>query len=360
MQWQTHLLRIFVWAFVITLTLATIWIVQNTRAGEPAETPTSTNTNSRCEGPKANDFQCFKNRFTHLTEALGPKVALANLKKEYANNPFVYSQCHQLVHVIGNVVAERIPDIADAFIDGDAICWSGYYHGVVERYAQIKGRDKFISEADTLCAKISDKTRYGFDYYNCVHGLGHGVMAITRNNLFDALSLCKNLTGDWEKHSCYGGVFMENVMVDNRGHGEAELKPDDLLYPCTVVENEFKEECYKMQTSYALTKNGYDFRKLFELCAVADVNYRRTCAQSIGRDASGQSVSDVKQTIGSCSLGRDDDQITNCYIGAAKDFVAYHHSDVQARTLCDTIPPFFKMACETALLQQWSTVKPIQ
>lgn len=356
MKSVSKIVRISTWTGVVLLIISTFFFVRDIKASEPQITDEAPYT--RCEQTQSNDFQCYKKHFTLVTSALGPRVALANIKAKYAKNPFVYSQCHQLVHVIGNVVAERAPDISDAFVDGDAICWSGYYHGVVERYAQLKGREVFEKNADTLCAKIADKARFGFDYYNCVHGLGHGVMAITRNQLFDSLALCKNLTGDWEKRSCYGGVFMENVMVDNRGHGTAFLKPDDLLYPCNAVDVEFKEECYKMQTSYALTKNGHDFGKLFDLCLTADTGYARTCAQSIGRDASGQSVSNREQTIASCSLARNDEQAADCYIGAVKDFVAYFHSDLEARMLCDAIPSRLKPNCESALLEQWRTVKP--
>ncbi len=355
MSIPTYLPRIIAWSTVALCTLLSLVIVMEVRALE-YDTGKDKQV-AKCKITHVNDFSCYKEHFETVTGALGPKVALADLRARYATDPFVYSQCHQLGHVIGNVVAEQSKDIADAFVDGDAFCWSGYYHGIVERFAQIKGRDIFTEGADNFCSKIPDKSRYGFDYYNCVHGLGHGVMAITRNQLFEALDLCQSLSGDWERRSCYGGVFMENVMVDNRGHGTPFLKSDDLLYPCNVVSEPFKEECYKMQTSYALSKNGMSFSKLFEMCATAEPAYRRTCAQSIGRDASGQSVSNTARTIESCSLALSDEQATDCYIGAVKDFVSYHHSDLEARNLCASIPSHFRMACETALLSQWSIMR---
>jgi hypothetical protein len=350
-----HIPRIISWSVVALCALATVVVVGEVRALDH-DTGRS-NEVAKCKITHVNDFSCYKHHFETVTEILGPKVAMADLKSRYTTDPFVYSQCHQLGHVIGNVVAEKSADIADAFVGGDSFCWSGYYHGVVERFAQMKGRDIFAEGADNFCAKIPDKDRYGFDYYNCVHGLGHGVMAITRNQLFEALDLCQSLSGDWERRSCYGGVFMENVMVDNRGHGTPFLKPDDLLFPCNAVSEPFKEECYKMQTSYALSKNGMSFEKLFTMCEGAEPDYRRTCAQSIGRDASGQSVSNTALTIQSCSLAKTDEQATDCYIGAVKDFVSYHHSDIEARKLCTSIPSKFQMACESALLTQWAIMK---
>lgn len=309
-----------------------------------------------CAGERAGEFACHKTHFDTLAEVFGERVALDDLKHLYARDPFVVSQCHQLAHGIGNVAARSYADIADAFVNGDAICWSGYYHGVVEEFVHERGKDTFTNNADRMCANIKDKERYSFDYYNCVHGLGHGVMAVTKNELFESLALCDNLTGDWEKRSCYGGVFMENVMVDNRNHYAAYLKPDDLLYPCNAVGHAYKEECYKMQTSYALTKNGRDFNGLFELCAGADPDFRNTCAQSIGRDASGSSVSDVEKTKTTCALADTDDQHANCIIGGVKDFVSYFHSDIQAREFCFAIPSRFQSTCETALMEQWRTL----
>lgn len=323
----------------------------------PTVKQTSMRATIHCVDTLVQDFTCHKRHFQEIAQGLGLRLALEDLKTLYASNPFVYSQCHQLSHAIGNVGARTLPDIADAFALGDPICWSGYYHGVVEEYITMRGRDIFAKEADTFCAKIPGKAEYSFDYYNCVHGLGHGVMAITHNQLFDSLALCDNLSVDWDRRSCYGGVFMENVMAAERSHYAPFLKPDDLLYPCNAVGMAYKEECYKMQTSYALSQNGRDFRKLFAMCAQVEEGFAHTCAQSIGRDASGQSVSNQERTIATCSLGENDAQQADCYIGAVKDFVSYFHSDKEARALCFAIPSRFQAVCEDALLVQWSTIK---
>ena len=310
----------------------------------------------RCINADAENFSCYKKRLEKVTSQLGKSAGLQELHRLYDSNTYANSQCHQLAHVVGNVVANDVGDIADAFIEGDSLCWSGYYHGVVEAYVSLRGKDVFEKNADALCAKIGDKNAYGFNYYNCVHGLGHGVMAVTRNNLFEALTLCESLSPDWERRSCYGGVFMENIMTDNRNHYAPYLKPDDLLYPCNAVDEQYKEECYKMQTSYALTKNGYDFKGLFTLCLTAEEGYQHTCAQSVGRDASGQSTSDITRTISWCKLAHSTEQETDCYIGAVKDFVSYFHGDKEARALCFAVDQKFQSECERALLEQWRTI----
>ena len=298
-----------------------------------------------CVGTNAT-FSCSKRHFALLTQEVGIKPALTALRQEYAKSAEVVSDCHQLSHTIGNKAVDHYGgDIAKAFLDGDSFCWSGYYHGVVERAVTLIGETQFIASADNLCAAIPGKERYSFDYYNCVHGLGHGLMSVTENELFRSLSICDNLTGDWERKSCYGGVFMENIMVDNRNEKTKFLKPDDLMYPCNAVAIAYKEQCYLMQTSYALSKNGYNFHNAFELCSKVDPAFRDTCTQSIGRDASGNSVSDVKRTVEKCSLALDDNQETNCIVGAVKDFISYYHGGDKAQTLCFAFPERFQENC---------------
>lgn len=309
-----------------------------------------------CVDRRAHDFQCRKKHFESITLGLGPKVALENLKTLYARDSFVVSQCHQLIHSIGNVSAEMHGgDIGKAFTLGDGFCWSGYYHGVVEQALKQFNSESVAAKADTFCAEIIGKNQYSFDYFNCVHGLGHGFMAVTKNELFESLDLCENLTGGWEKESCYGGVYMENVMVDNRTHFSKYLKPDDLMYPCNAVDVPYKSQCYLMQTSYALTKNGRSFANLFELCASVEEPYRDICAQSIGRDASGQSVSDPQQTHDWCALALDTRQQEHCIIGAAKDFVSYFHSDTQAYGLCAKEEGAIKTTCESTVKNYYMT-----
>jgi hypothetical protein len=300
-----------------------------------------------CTGEQNADFQCWKKRYELLTRQHDPAHAYVDLKREYARNGFVMSQCHQLAHVIGNTAAEMYPSVSEAFAKGDSFCWSGYYHGVMERAVSLMGIDKAEKSLNEFCTDIPGKDKYSFDYYNCVHGLGHGLMSITRNELFDSLKFCDNLSGDWERQSCWGGAFMENVMADNRNHKTKYLKPDDLVYPCNAVDQKYKQQCYLMQTSYMLSKNGSDFKNVFELCQQADADFQDTCAESAGRDASGQSISNTEKTRDTCALALNDRQHEHCIVGAVKDFISYHHDDTKAHELCAAVPSKFKDSCET-------------
>ena len=280
------------------------------------------------------DYDCFEKYYQKVVAEQTIAEAFVDLQVRYDESALVRSLCHPFVHVIGRAAVEKYPDVAEAYTKGDHFCWSGYYHGVMEKILYDTEAEELPSVVNNICENVPGKATYSFDYYNCVHGLGHGVMYVTDNELFDALILCDSLQGTWEQESCYGGVFMENVITDFENHYTKYLKPEEPLYPCTAVPEKNKHACYLMQTSYVLKTNGYDFADAFEQCSTVKENHQDTCYQSVGRDASGSTVSDVERTKNYCLLGKEYRQQVNCAVGAVKDFISYFHSDVQAKQLC--------------------------
>ncbi|MEJ0021556.1 MAG: hypothetical protein WDN47_03140 [Candidatus Doudnabacteria bacterium] len=329
--------------------------VENPQQGSPAPKQDSTAPNKTasvpahppCSNGDSQNFECYAQYYKNLVETQGVPAAFTSLRAEYDLNAYVSAQCHPLAHVIGQAAVEKYPTVAEAYTHGDSFCWSGYYHGVLEGVVARIGRQKVPGALNTICDGIVGKASYSFDYYNCVHGLGHGVMAFTNDELFDSLKLCDKINGDWEKSSCYSGVFMENVIVDNKNHFTKYLNPADPLYPCDAVDAKYKSTCYLMQTSYMLKVTTGNFKKVFELCSGVEDAYRSTCYQSLGRDASGRSSSNVTTTKNTCELGKNFEQQSNCVIGAVKDFISYFHSDTQAKQLCNALAADLQTLCLT-------------
>ncbi len=211
----------------------------HTEAPRPSQNTTSIS--EICGGQDSQNFECYEKHYIELVKDEGIAAAFVDLKARYATNSYIVAQCHPITHVIGREAALKFSNVSDAYTEGDSYCWSGYYHGVLETFLNKIGRENLVSKIDTVCAGIEGKSRYSFDYYNCVHGLGHGVMAITDTELFESLSYCNNLAGDWEQKSCASGVFMENVIVDNLNHFTKYLKPEEPPYPCTATTDKYKE-----------------------------------------------------------------------------------------------------------------------
>jgi hypothetical protein len=305
-------------------------------------------------------YSCYKKQLTGITNNQGPEAAMALVKKEYNQSSYIKSQCHQLTHVIGRAALDKYKNVADTYAHGDQFCWSGYYHGVMEEIALKNGYDYIIKNANEVCKPIAVKGEYSFYHYNCVHGLGHGFMFVKDGDLFASLSACDAITNDWERTSCYGGVFMQNIMNeqtpdDTAKTGSKFLKPDQPMYPCTAVAHKYKDQCYLMQTSYALQTVGYDFSKVFSICAAVDSDFVDTCYTSLGRDASGNSVSNVETTRQTCLKGPTEDAQKYCVHGAAMDFVSYFHSDSQAKQFCTSLPVNLSADCLTVVKNYYAT-----
>ncbi len=305
-------------------------------------------------------YGCYKDELTKIVKEQGPDQAFALLKQQYTAVPYVKSQCHQLTHVVGRSSLDKYGNLSDTYAHGDQFCWSGFYHGVMEQLINEKGYDYTVKNADSICAPMAAKSRYSFYHYNCVHGLGHGFMFALKQEMFDSLTACESLSDSWERTSCYGGVFMQNIMDvqspdEEAGHTSKFLKVDDPMYPCNAIDTKYKGQCYLMQTSYALQVENYDFAKVFSLCSQIEPDFKNTCFQSLGRDASGQSISNAAKTKASCMLGADYNAQVNCIVGAAKDFVAYFHSDAQAKGLCDILNAELQPVCYSTVKSYYST-----
>ena len=308
-----------------------------------------TQTQTHCMDQGVENFPCYETYYKHLVEQYGVQGAFDDLKARYPVSGFIKTQCHQLSHAIGHSATEFYKTPAEAFSHGDSFCWSGYYHGVMETIVENIGKKTLPAVLDTICSDIPDKREYTFDYYNCVHGLGHGIMTLQNGELFTSLALCDNLSGEWEKSACASGVFMENIMSETRTGTSKYLKNNDLLYPCNAVSDTHKPQCFLMQSSHMLAVTGYDWNRVFTACASADAEYRNLCYQSIGRDASGSTVSDVEKTKNICNLGTNKAQKEGCISGAARDFISYFHSDVQAKKLCKALDVSLKSICQSVV-----------
>ena len=87
-------------------------------------------------------------------------------------NKTIDSGCHQIAHEIGHAAYVRYhDDAAQALAHGGMTCWSGYYHGVVERAFGGLPPSKVTAAARKLCLGPELRTST-FLLYQCVHGLG--------------------------------------------------------------------------------------------------------------------------------------------------------------------------------------------
>ena len=130
-----------------------------------------------------------------------------------------------------------------------------------------------------------------FNYYQCDHGLGHGLMLYTSYDLPAALDYCHQLLTEFDQVACSGGVFMEN-QSSSFGLRTKWLSTKNLLYPCNSkeVKRQDKLYCYLLVTSHILPYVGGDWVKTADWCRRSERGWAAYCFQSYGRDVAGAAV----------------------------------------------------------------------
>lgn len=303
------------------------------KAGEAESHPVDGFTQAEpCPGTKGESSTCWIEYYEAFLANYTSIDALQDLKSRYYAGEGAATFCHPLLHIIGAKASVEFGSVAAAYEHGETFCRAGYYHGVLEGLFGEDGGEQLLSRLDSICSNIPGKERHSYDYFSCVHGIGHGVMAFFDHDLFESLAACDQLDGAWERTSCHGGVFMENVTGNAPENPSKFLKEDDLLYPCNAVPEEYRQQCYLMQTSHMLTVLDGDFATVFAACREAGT-YANTCFQSLGRDVSGYSYGSPTAVRAFCGVGATLEERGFCLLGAASDYVQSYGEDA-ARSLC--------------------------
>lgn len=297
---------------------------------------------------------CYEQAFGNLVYRKGPERAFGLFDEAIAEGGPIESGCHRIAHVMGGAaLARNEGDVGQAFAEGSTSCWSGYYHGILEWALDgVPGGDLGLVGQE-LCSDLGEET--GFLRYQCVHGLGHGMMITTGYDLPAANNACRDLATVWDRESCRGGVYMENIATAAGSPIEVTGKPrwlrdDDLLYPCNddrLTPVQAKDQCYILVTSRVLEANGYDFRDAAHWCERAEQDWIETCFESLGRDASGYSTYEPGETLRLCRItgpyeGR-------CIWAAARDYTLRHAGTAEAGELCALAPSRLRPVCFAAI-----------
>lgn len=232
--------------------------------------------------------------------------------------------CHTQAHQTGRLAYDIYG--AKIFSEGDASCHSGFYHGGMEAFLAGEGTTGLAEKIKNLCSVFATS----FGNFECLHGVGHGVMAYEDYDMQEALGVCDELGDQFSKTSCYGGVFMENI-VTGQGIGaspshKTEWVSDDPHFPCNALAHDYDREfqCYQMQTSWMLTLYNYDFERVANECLNSPEDMKSVCFKSLGRDAAGHTLRDPEKIIDLCDkVPSQADYYEQCVIGAVNVIVDF-------------------------------------
>jgi len=296
---------------------------------------------AKIEDCKQTDFHCFEQAFANISYDDGPKAALDRFDEDIKTPGPIERDCHRIAHAIGaGALSHFDGNVGQAFVAGRPSCTSGYYHGILERAFLGVDQSKLGQAARRFCS--DPKIRVSeFIAYQCVHGLGHGLMIYTGYDLPVSLHTCDKLQpGD--QLSCTGGVFMENYQ-SSYGITSRWLKPKDLIYPCNSVAEKYKYYCYDLVTARILPKVNWNWKKAAAWCRRSEPKWVRVCFESMGRDASGFTRLNPVRVLRICRVAGN--MARECIYAAAVDMTYTDVSARRAKILCNTAPAATRNYC---------------
>jgi len=290
------------------------------------------------------DTTCFEQAFGNLAYNDGPKKALEELDKLSATNGTVAADCHPIAHKIGaGGLLYFKGDVGKAFADGSATCGSGYYHGLLQWKLAGVAANQVASIASTVC-KDPNIEANAFIYYQCNHGLGHGLMLYTGLDLPRALDYCHKLQTEDDSVMCSGGVFMENQSSSFGLHSHW-LSTKNLLFPCNskYVKRQDKLYCYLLVTSHILPYVHGSWTKTAGWCRKSDPGWAQYCFQSMGRDVAGVAVRDPQKMKEFCAQAGSGEK--DCIYGASRDVMNNDATDPRGAQFCNIVDAKFRNYC---------------
>jgi hypothetical protein len=301
------------------------------------------------------NFECLEQAFANMTFNDGPRPALTRLQSMMTTNPAVAADCHRIAHRMGSAALTRFKDrVAPAFIAGTAVCASGYYHGIIERAFLGQPTDKLEVVARQLCSDPQINAQR-FLAYQCIHGLGHGLMIYTGYDLPGSLQTCDDLRTGFDRVSCTGGVFMENF---NSSYGVTSkyLRKGDPIYPCNSVAERHKLYCYLLVTANILRVEDGDLKRTADACRRSERAWVSTCYESFGRDASGIAGKDAGEALASCRLAKRNEG--DCLYGVSREIVNADAGGARGGRFCARAPAGHRDHCYEGVGSVLASLEP--
>jgi hypothetical protein len=249
--------------------------------------------------------------------------------------------CHNRAHEFGRMSYEHFSD--EVLKLNLPECHSGFYHGAIEAYFKKNGTDGLREKLSTICPS----TLNIFFMHQCRHGLGHGLMAWSSYELPETLEYCNLIDDPGGKASCRTGAYMENIVgsiVDptlgarSTGHFTKYLS-DDPQFPCNSVKEEYKADCYFLQTDRMLFLANHNPQGIADGCAAAPVQYQFSCFSSMGRTVGGMTRGRPEEALRICRLVPDHENRVRCIGYVARDLLWDPSGQEAGFTFCGVVPP---------------------
>jgi hypothetical protein len=287
----------------------------------------------------------FRNNLADLlniVQTQDPRAALAELTKRMQTNTTVFKNCHVMAHAIGRAAYKKYQDFDKGLEYQDTTCSDGYLHGLIEaKFSSIQDTDKAIAAAKTICDGYTFKDR-------CWHGIGHGLMFFTSNDLPKALGICDTYPSSRARDRCYEGAFMENFLSDPDAHPSKYVNAQDPFAPCRAEPGKYKATCYFYVPIYYLGLHDNDYEAAVKWCNDAD-GYGLSCLRGVGSLAMKYNEKDPKKAEHICQEASNAAGVASCVDGMMGYYLTFTGNLGTMARLCPKLSDGDVRVCEAAV-----------
>lgn len=291
------------------------------------------------------EYDIARDTYLTIQKTAGSRTALDTLRSDINKNDPLARSCHSIAHEIGQRAFIRDPDFGRAMAVQSDVCNSGYMHGLIEMYFVEHGNATSTMQA--ACAAYS-----GGDYlsWECYHGVGHGLMFASSNDLPHAVVQCDAYNNEFAATACRNGAFMENFNTDPTAHPTEYVSSTDLFYPCSLFDQRIAGDCYLYAPVRYLSVHENDYTGALTWCGSAPERFKDLCVRGVGTEAMKRNISDPSFTEDICSNGDVSEQWA-CIRGMAGLYLNHVGSMASARAMCGTLQLVDQPACHYELDQ---------
>ncbi|HSR88783.1 MAG TPA: hypothetical protein VLK22_00075 [Candidatus Udaeobacter sp.] len=269
-----------------------------------------------------------------------PAAAFAQLRRLMADDN-VASRCHLLAHTIGESAFIKYKNFKEAIKFNDDICGSGYVHGLA-----INVLNASANPTDTIHSLCD-----GMDGF-CYHGIGHGLMFYTKNNVPDSANYCLTLDTNEHQTRCSEGVFMQNFESSElQMYATPYFFPNDPLKICRT-ETHFKPACYLYAGAYLAKQNLKTNTDLFSACNFSESGYINQCVSGMGSYIMATNLNNPKKAESICEQIDNQAVKSACIDGLVSYHLVNYNSIEKTETFCASLEAANQPACNTSLLKR--------
>ncbi|HEV7423700.1 MAG TPA: hypothetical protein VGO21_00765 [Candidatus Paceibacterota bacterium] len=283
------------------------------------------------------------NDLLKIVQKEDPNAALHELQRRMDTDPYVFKNCHAMAHEIGHAGYKKYNDFAVAMSYQDATCSDGYLHGVIEE--RFAGVTDIYGEMKKVCLNYTALAG------RCYHGVGHGIMFYTANDLPKALTICGTYAESMPRGRCYEGVFMENFISGTKAHPSSYLDPKNPMYPCPSEPGVYKSYCYFYTPYYFLRLNNNDYTAAIKWCASAEPGYQNICVRGVGSIAMKFSIKDPKSVEKICNTAIGSIKAA-CIDGMVSYYLTFTGNFNKVKKMCTTLELQNQTACYNGVKRQ--------